>query len=698
MATISATPSATSGTITSTGLGSGLDINGLVSQLIAADSQPLNQLNAKETQYQAQLTAYGNVKSALSSFQSAVSGLTSANAFQAVAANSGDTSVYTASADNTAVAGSYDIEVVNLAKSQKLVSGPFNTVNDVVGTGVLTFQFGTDNAGVFTENGSRPSKTVTIDSAHSSLSGIRDAINAANIGVSATIINDGTGYKLSLTSSQTGAANSLKITVSGDGDDDSVDNAGLSQLAYDPAGTAGNGRNMTETVAAQDATLNVDGINGIKKPGNTITDLIQGVTLNLAKPSEAGVPSALTVGRDTTSALGLVQKFVDAYNDLHKTLSDVTAYDPDTQQGGLLLGDSTILALDRQLRSMITASVPGASGDYKLLSNIGVSFQKDGTLSVSATKLQAALDADPQGVASLFATVGRTSDSLISYSGATSATKPGSYAVNVTQLATQGSLKGTATAALANTDGTFSTPVVIDSGNDTLVLQVDGVQTGNISLSHGTYTTGAALAAALQSQINGDSALIEASAAVTVSFDDAAGALSITSNRYGSASNVSVVSAADGVVNDLGLAVGSGTAGVDVAGTINGVLASGSGQFLTGALGDASSGLKIQISGGALGARGKVSYSQGYADQLDAFVGIAIGSTGPIAARTDGINKSIADIKDQVTTLNARLATLQQQYLAQFNAMDALVAQMKSTSDFLTQQLAIVAANTSTGK
>jgi flagellar hook-associated protein 2 len=145
------------------------------------------------------------------------------------------------------------------------------------------------------------------------------------------------------------------------------------------------------------------------------------------------------------------------------------------------------------------------------------------------------------------------------------------------------------------------------------------------------------------------------------------------------------------------LSVGTGTAGVDVAGTINGVTASGSGQMLTGAAGDASAGLQVQISGGALGARGTVSFSQGLASQIDSFVTSVIGTSGLISARTDGINKSITDVNNQVTALNQRLADLQQQYLAQFNAMDALVAQMKNTSDFLTQQLATITANNSSG-
>ena len=681
-------------TITSTGLGSGLDINGIVSKLMAVESQPLQQLNVKEATYQAQLTGYGQVKSALSAFQVAVGKLDTASSFQAIAATSADTSVFSATATSGAVPGNYAIEVKQLAQSQKLASSAFTSVDDTVGTGTLTFQFGTDDgAGNFTVNSDKAAQSVTIDSAHSSLSGVRDAINNANIGVAATIINDGTGYKLLLTSKDTGAANSLKITVGSDADGNNVDSSGLSQLSYDPAGSAGNGKNMAQTVAAQDALLNVDGLTNISKPGNVITDLVQGVTLNLNQQSASGVSTMLTVANDSSSVQSSVQAFVSAYNDLSKTLADLTAYDPKTKQAAILEGDSSVRTIQTQLRSLLNSNITGLDGKYKFLSDIGVSFQLDGSLSLDTSKLQTALSENPGDIASLFSTVGKSSDSLISYESAGANTKPGSYAVNVTQLATQGYFDGTAASDLANTTGTFTNPVTVDSSNDTLSLKIDGVQTGTITLTQGSYTSASALVAEIQSKINGDSALTAAGSSVAVSFDQANNKFRITSNRYGSASKVEIVSAGTNAAATLGLSVGTSTAtGVDVAGTINGVAASGSGQYLTGASGNAAEGLKLLINGGSTGSRGTVNYSQGYAKQLDDFVGYALGATGPITSRTDGINKSVEDINKQVDAMNLRLATMQKTYLAEFNAMDTLVGQMKATSDYLTQQLSALSS------
>ena len=287
--------------ITSAGLGSGLMLAGLATMAVEAVAA----LDRKESVYQAKLSAYGSLKGAVSSFQGAMRGLSSLSKFQAIKATSGDSTIYTASAAANAVPGAYAVEVTALAQAHKLASKGFATVTDQLGTGTLTITKGS------------VATAVTIAAADNSLSGIRDAINAAKAGVTATIINDGsatTPYKLIVTSNDTGAANAVKITVSGDSVGTNVDDDGLSQLAYDPAGTLGNGKNLTQTAAAQNATLKVDGVD-ISKTTNTVTDVIQGVTLNLVK---TGAATTLTVVRDTASVKTSVEAFVKAYNDINK--------------------------------------------------------------------------------------------------------------------------------------------------------------------------------------------------------------------------------------------------------------------------------------------------------------------------------------------------------------------------------------------
>jgi flagellar hook-associated protein 2 len=673
--------------ISTAGVGSGLDVNGIVTQIMAAERQPLQALATQETAYKAKLSAYGSFKSALSSFQDGMRALSSAAKFQVFSATSADTSVYTASSSANSAPGSYSVEVKQLAQAQKIASKGFTNATDTVGTGTLTIQFGTFSGGAFTANSDKAAQIITIDSARSSLGGVRDAINAANIGVSASILNDGTGNKLVLTSRDTGAANSLKVTVSDISDASNTDDAGLSQLAYDPAGTVGNGKNLTQTVAAQNALLKVDGIDNISKASNTVTDVIQGVTLNLLKQSPANTPVALTVARDTTAIQSAVEGFVKSYNDINKTIRDLTAYNPATKQGAVLQGDSTTLSVMSQIRRALSSPVAGASGTYTTLSQAGVSFKADGVLALDSTKLQKAMETNFNDIAALFAAQGTPSDSLVSFVGATDKTQPGSYAVSISQAAVQGYNTGASSAALASTAGTFTAPFVVDANNDTFSLKMDGVQSGTVSLAQGSYATVVALTAEIQSKINGDAALKAAGVSASVTLDSASNTLKIISGRYGSASSVELTAVKTNTGTTLGFGIGSGTTGLDVAGSINGVAATSSGRYLTGATGNAAEGLKLEITGTAIGSRGTVGYSQGYAYQLDKLMGKLLDSSGSISSRTDGINSSIQSLGDRRDALNRRLDDIEKRYRDQFTALDGLLGKLRSTSEFLTRQL-----------
>jgi hypothetical protein len=292
---------ATTPALSSPGIGSGLDVNAIVDKLMAVERQPLDQLNTKETTVQSQISAYGTLKSALAALQGAVHTLASPTPFRSMTATFADQDVASASVSDGAVAGSYSVEVAQLAQAHKLASNGFASLASSVGSGALTFTFGTYSGGVFTPNAQNGVKTVTITPAQSSLAGIRDAVNAANIGVTASIVNDGSanGQRLVFTSSTTGAANSLKITATDD-DGNNTDAAGLSQLAYDPSAAVGTGKNLTEKVAAQDALLTVDGID-IQSSTNTVKDAIAGVTLTLAK-ANPGNPTTLSVAQSPGAA------------------------------------------------------------------------------------------------------------------------------------------------------------------------------------------------------------------------------------------------------------------------------------------------------------------------------------------------------------------------------------------------------------
>ncbi|GAB3537637.1 hypothetical protein GCM10027343_01320 [Noviherbaspirillum agri] len=655
-------------------VGSALDVNSIVSQLMQIEQQPLTSLSKKESSIKAKLSAIGNLKSALSTFQTAVRGLSDISKFQAVKATVADSAIASVSGSGSAVPGTYSLEVSKLAQAQKLASAGQASASTAIGTGTITFDFGTIKTGTldpatgkysggsFESNGTGV-KTVKIDSANNSLSGIRDAINSAGIGVTASIVNDGgtSPYRLVLTQQSTGKTQSMKISVSEDGD------AALkSLLNHDPAGTQG----LSETMTAQNAEFKVDGLS-ISKTTNTVNDVIPGVTLTLNK-TNAGSTTNISVARDTAAVTASINQFVTAYNQINKTLTGLSSYNAETKQASVLTGDATVRTIQTQIRGLLSAPVAGG-GAFSVLSQVGVSIQKDGTLAVDNSKLEKAINSNFGDIASLFAAAGKATDSLVSYVSATDKTVPGKYDVNVTQPATQGQMIGQIVA-----------PLTVDGSNDSLEVKLDGT-TVTIKLNHGTSINADTLAADIQAKINGATEFVSAGSSVTVTNN--AGALTLVSARYGSASNISLTGSI------VTVAPADVTDGKDIVGTINGVAARGSGQFLTGADGDASEGLKLQITGTAIGSRGSVGYSKGYAYQFDKLLDTMLASEGAISARTDGYNESLKNLGKERERLNDRLEQIEKRYRAQYTALDVMLSNMSQTSNYLSQQLASLSQN-----
>jgi flagellar hook-associated protein 2 len=670
--------------ISSPGIGSNLPIDSIIAKLMQAESLPLAALAKKEASYQAKLSAFGNLSGAMSAFQNALASLNKQSTFQSVSATSADSTLFTAAATPKARAGSYNVNITQLAQSQTISSGGQSSMSATIGSGTttkLTFEFGTIAGGklqngqyvndptatppapTFSQNPNQASGTVTIDNTNNSLQGIRDAINKANLGVTASIVSDGsaTPYHLVITSNKTGAASSMKIAVQG------AEPALTNMLAYDPAGT----QNMTQSSAAQSAALTVNGI-AVTSQTNTVDGAAEGVTLNLSKVGS----SSLSIARDTSTVQAAVSGFVKAYNDLQSTIKKLSSYDPDTKQAGILLGDSSVRNIDSQLRKMLSSVATGSNSNLKTLSQVGIAIDKNGMMSLDTGKLSTAMNNNMTDVAALFSSVGTTTDSLVSFVSATSSSAAGDQAVFLSKLATQGKVVGSVDLRAA--------PITIDNTNKDMTLTVDGV-TASVSLTPGAAPYSAAqLAAQVQSAINGASAFSSVGIAVSVTIDSN-GFLNITSNKYGSDSKV----AATGSAVTALMSAATPTDGIDVAGTIGGFPATGSGQYLTGASGSPAAGLKLQITGGAENAsRGSVSFSQGQAFHLNALLEGYLGSGGLLAGRTDGINSSIKGLGDQSDVLNERLDAIEKRYRAQFTALDVTIGRMSSTSSFLTQQLA----------
>ena len=371
-------------TISSLGVGSGLDLSGLLDKLDSAERLKLQPLTTQKTEQQSRLSAYGRLGSALTKLQTAAKALGDAATFQAVTSTISGSGV-TAAAKSDAVVGSYTVKVDTLAQAQSLATTGVADQQADLGSGTLTISQGSGSA--------QKTLTVNLAATASSLEDVRDAINSQGGGVTASIVNDGDAtapYRLVLSSTSTGTDAQMTVGFSGTGQLGS-----LLGYAYDSAGV-GSGA-MSETVAASNAKLEVNGIT-IQRQSNVAEDVVQGVTLSL---SEAGASHVLTVARDSASIKSSVSGFVDAYNSLQSTISSLTAYDSETKTAGDLLGDATLRNVQTQLRGVLTGALSG--GSLARLSDAGVELQLGGKLQIDDEKLGKLVDGDLSALSTFFA-------------------------------------------------------------------------------------------------------------------------------------------------------------------------------------------------------------------------------------------------------------------------------------------------------
>lgn len=385
----------TSTGISSPGVGSGLDVNGIVSQLVSLERRPIATLQTSAARLQTQISGIGQLQSLTSAFKDAASALADEELYERVTATSSDTAAVNATATGTPAPGSYTISTVSVAAAQTTASAAsdFLAATDLIGAGTLTLTTGTWNSGMTGFSPKAGVAAVDIEvSATDTLASVRDKINAAKAGVTAAIITDSTGARLTLRGTATGAENGFKVSVlDADG---LVDDQGLSRLAFDPVGGT---TRTTRTVAAADAVALVNGIE-VRSATDTFDGVIEGLSVKVSKAPVSDV--ALTVGANTDSVKQLITKFVAAYNALAKFLSAQTRYDASTGQAGLFQGDSGVLSVSNQLRSL-TGSASMASPTFQGMSSLGIEMLKDGTLQINSARLETALKNLPELAAAL---------------------------------------------------------------------------------------------------------------------------------------------------------------------------------------------------------------------------------------------------------------------------------------------------------
>lgn len=543
--------------ISSAGIGSGLDIEGIISSLMAAERLPLNKVSTERTAINTKISIYGIIKNSFADLKTATDKLTNLSNLNPLKATSTDEKVISATASSANAKGSYSIEVSQLAKAQSVATLGVATSDTVVGTGSLTITLGSydSNTNTFTDNADKTPVTINIGAGQQTLEGVRQAINEADAGVTASIVNDGAGSRLVLTSKDTGAVNGFKLEVADD-DGNNTNVAGLSRLAYDPTALAGSGKNADTLQAAQNANFTINNL-PVSKASNSVSDAVEGLTLNLKAVTTT--PINLEVGLDDAALKTTLDGFVTAYNKIRGNLKD------QQQKDATLSKETTPSSLERGLRNILREQV----SQYGIgLSDIGLSFDKDGVLSLNKGKLDKAVAADPAILEKVFSNTATTTDARVKFLGATSKTLEGTFAINV-----------------------------------------------------------------------------------------------------GTAYN------------------GSNT----IAGTINGVAATGVSSTLSGASGDASEGLQFSVAQDASGNMGSITFSKGLAERLSDWINTLSDEGGALLSRTDGLNSRKLRLDDQEDRLNLRLEQVEKRYRAQFSALDAMLASMQQTSSYLSQQLAALA-------
>ncbi len=377
--------------LTLSGAGSGLDIKSLVNQLVAAERAPAERrLARREGEIETLLSAFGRLKSSLSAFGDALDDLKIAATFQDRTASSSDETVATLTAGNGASAASYALDVDAVAQAHKLVSSGAGYSGQ---TGSITLEIGRYDSGSNSYT-ARETVTLTIDSSNNTVQGIRDAINDAGIGISASVINDGNSDILSITADDTGAINTIRISTSGDSDGSDTDGSGLSAFNFDPTATGPS--TLTEISAAADARFTIDGI-AITSSSNTLTTTVTGLTVELLSPGT----TTLKVERDIDSAREKIQSLVDSYNDLTRTIRELTKYGGEGAGNGPLLSDTAVYGIDVRVRSII-GSTSGSGGDFSTLMEIGFATDPEtGELKLDTAKLENALQTDFDSVGNL---------------------------------------------------------------------------------------------------------------------------------------------------------------------------------------------------------------------------------------------------------------------------------------------------------
>lgn len=650
------------------GLASGIDTDTIIAGLLKIQQRQLDQITVKKTAVETKQTAYQSLQTQLVALRTAglalASPISSPFDTRTVSVSKPDALIATASAK--ANSGTYQVKVNAVAAAHQVSSQAFADADSAITSGTFTIRIGSQTAA-----------EITIDSSNNTLTGLADAINFANVGVNAGVVQDASsGYRLILTSTRTGTDNQITID-----NQLSASTGGAVRPEFDFDNPVQQATDASVTLGSGPGAITVT------SSTNTVSNLINGVTLNLldANPDQT---ISITVNADTEKATSAVKDFVNAYNSILDFIDSQTKYDTESDIAGVLQGDYSAINIRRQLQSAMQNIVPGVSSKANRLSVLGIVTGNDGRLTINETQLQSVISGTVEGITSsdlrrLFAMDGQSTNGNITFLFAGSKTRESTtpYQVNITTAAERATITG------ANS---VSEITVIDETNDTLKLNLDGTET-TISLVRGSYSR-EQLAQQVESAINGSRDLVGRAVSVGITPDNK---LSITSDSYGASSRVTIY--ASSAVSALGFNGGESDIGVDVAGhfVVNGVIeeATGSGRTLTGKEGNAhTDGLQVRVTLTpaqiGVSSEGSITITRGVASRLNAVIDKLMDSQrGTLTTLNDSFQRQLASLQATMEKQQARFDRQKDQLTARFIAMESALQQLQSTSSMLGAQL-----------
>lgn len=653
------------GTASISGLISGLKTDDIISQLMELERMPITRLQIRQTALQAKLIAWQDANTRILAVKIKADVLTLNSTFEAKSVTSSDETILKCSASFVAQNGIYNLTVNSLSRAHQMKSDGYASTTSAIGTGTVTIS-----------TGSGAPVEIVIDETNGTLTGLRDAINKAGAGMTAAIVNDGSDtvpYRLLITSNTSGTAGAITLQSNLTGE--TVPSFATMQEAQNAVITLGEG----------------EGAITVTKSTNNITDLIPGITLDLQR-ADAGKSVTVTVQNDTSTLKEAIVEFVEQYNNLIEFINEQFKYDITTNSGGTLFADPNLQLVHSEIASKMFLPVNGFGQSLTVLSQIGItSTTKDGKLTLDQGELDKALANNLGQMKRLFAATGEATSGSVSYVSSTDLTKASGingYAVEITNVATQARL----TAGVAQTEALAQDEQITVNGK---IIQLTAGMT----------------AEQVTARINEYSSQTGVTASRTDAFGQGSGDyLTFTSAQYGSGRSISVISSASnggaassGVGNvlvtesDAGgeAGTGTGTAGQDVAGTINGESATGKGQILTGNDGNANTaGLKLRITATSAGSYGTVHFTQGVASVLSHYLDqITRLGSGIVKSAEDNIQSQIRAFDADIASYEDRLVAKQERLIRQFAAMESALSRLQSQSSFLTSQLAQISNN-----